>query len=57
MTKTSADFLREFQRDHKIEETMIFGKTRLQLLVEWKERNKNTQQIQERLAYVLDIRM
>jgi hypothetical protein len=34
---------------------VIFGKTRLHLLVEWKDHNKAAIQIQERLAYVLDI--
>lgn len=53
--KTTSDFLREFQREHAVKETMIFGKTRLHLLAEWKDHNKAQIQIQDRLAYVLDI--
>jgi hypothetical protein len=53
-TKKSADFLREFQKQHWVEETIIFGKTRLQLVAEWKENNK-AEIIQERLAYARDI--
>ena len=34
---------------------MIFGKTRLQLLVEWKENNREANQIQEKLSLVLSI--
>lgn len=52
LSKTSVDFLREFQRENLVEETMIFGKTRLQLLVEWKENTEESSQIQERLANV-----
>ncbi|ETI69442.1 hypothetical protein [Neobacillus vireti] len=54
MTKNTADFLREFQRDHAVQETLIFGKTRLHLLAEWKNHNKSASLIQERLAQVLD---
>lgn len=50
LSKTSVDFLREFQRENLVEETMIFGKTRLQLLVEWKENTEESSQIQEKLA-------
>ncbi len=55
MNKTSGDFLREFQRQHVVQETMIFGKSRLQLLAEWKDHNKASIEIQERLAYVLEV--
>ncbi|MEH6954450.1 hypothetical protein [Neobacillus drentensis] len=53
--KTSADFLREFQRVNVVQETMIFGKTRLHLLAEWKDHNNAANQIQDRLSHVLDI--
>lgn len=53
--KTSAEFLREFQREQVVEESSIFGKTRLHLLAEWKENNKEANQIQERLSLVLNI--
>ncbi|VEF46677.1 Uncharacterised protein [Bacillus freudenreichii] len=54
MLKTSADFLREFQRDQVVQESIIFGKTRLHLLVEWKEKNRGANQIQERLSLVMN---
>lgn len=53
--KTSSDFLREFQREQVVQESMIFGKTRLHLLVEWKENNREANQIQERLSLVINI--
>lgn len=51
--KTSAEFLREFQKEQRIQESMIFGRTRLHLLVEWKENNREADQIQERLSLVI----
>jgi hypothetical protein len=54
MLKTSAEFLREFQREQVVQETIIFGKTRLHLLVEWKENNRKANQLQERLSLVID---
>lgn len=55
MMKNSADFLREFQREHTVQETKIFGKTRLQLLAEWRDHSRVSMQIQEKLAFVIDI--
>lgn len=53
--KTSADFLREFQSKFKVEETVIFGKTRLQTLVEWKENHKGGKDIKEKLSEIVKI--
>lgn len=53
--KTSADFLREFKREQVVQESMIFGKTRLHSLVEWKENNREANQIRERLSLVKNI--
>jgi hypothetical protein len=55
LSKTSAEFYREFEKEKSIQETKIFGKTRLQLLVEWKGNNREADQIQEKLSLVLNI--
>jgi hypothetical protein len=54
-SKTTEDFIREFQRDQSVEETKIFGKTRLHLLVNWKNQNKDENTIRNKLSEVLDI--
>lgn len=55
MMKNTADFLREFQREHVVQETKIFGKTRIQLLVEWKDQTRTSTQIQGKLEYVINL--
>lgn len=52
--KTSGEFLREFQKNQTVEETHIFGKSRLQLVVEWKEKNCDVELIQENLSLILN---
>lgn len=54
-SKTTEDFMREYQRSQLVEETKIFGKTRLHLLADWKNRNKDEKNIQNRLADVLNV--
>lgn len=54
-SKSTADFLREFQNQQDVRETKIFGKTRLQLLVEWREQTKEITHVQEQLAEALNI--
>jgi hypothetical protein len=55
LSKRTDDFLREFQRDKSVQETSIFGKTRLHLLVDWRDKNKDFKMIQARLSDVIDI--
>jgi hypothetical protein len=56
-SKTTEDFIREYQRSQLIDETKIFGKTRLHLLADWKNRNKDEKTIQSRLADVLNVQI
>jgi hypothetical protein len=56
LSKSTADFLREFQNQQDVQETKIFGKTRLQLLVEWREQTKkDLNHVKEQLVEVLNI--
>jgi hypothetical protein len=55
ISKRTEEFLRDFQKDHSVKETMIFGKTRLHLLVDWKEKNRDSKTIQDRLADIIYI--
>jgi hypothetical protein len=55
LSKRTDDFLREFQRDKSVQETSIFGKTRLHLLVDWRDKNKDFKMIQAKLSDVIDI--
>ena len=55
MSKSTEDFIREFQKEQEVKETMIFGKTRLHLLVEGKDNNGTAKKVQERLAHVIHI--
>jgi hypothetical protein len=55
MSKSTEDFIREFQKEQEVQETMIFGKTRLHLLAEWKDKNSGARKIQERLSQILHI--
>lgn len=55
ISKRTEDFIRDFQKEHLIRETKIFGKTRLRLLAEWKEKNHDSKEIQDRLADILNI--
>ncbi|WAA11717.1 hypothetical protein [Fervidibacillus halotolerans] len=54
--KSTANFIKEFQDQYSVQETKIFGKTRLQLVVEWREHNtKDLKQVQQILSNVLKI--
>jgi hypothetical protein len=55
LSKSTRDFIMEFQKQNKIEETAIFGKTRLNLVVEWRSENKSVKEIQDNLSRILNI--
>lgn len=55
LSKSTRDFIMEFQKQNKIEETAIFGKTRLNLVVEWRSENKSVKEIQDNLSQILNI--
>lgn len=54
ISKKTVDFIKEFQNEQPIDETKIFGKTRLHLLAEWKESNKDFKDTQNNLSDILN---
>jgi hypothetical protein len=53
--KSTEEFLKEFHNEYKVDETLIFGKTRLKQLVEWKDAHKNVKEIEITLSSVIKI--
>jgi hypothetical protein len=53
--KSTEEFLKEFHNEYKVDETPIFGKTRLKQLVEWKDAHKNVKEIEKTLSSVIKI--
>ncbi|MEG0963408.1 MAG: hypothetical protein RSF88_11195 [Lachnospiraceae bacterium] len=53
ISKTVEEFIREFQNEVSINETLIFGRTRLRLLAEWKGSHKNWKEIENCLSTIL----
>ncbi len=54
-TKSSEEFLREYLREVEIDEAYIFGKSRLQLVVEWINKTKDHRDVKERLRKITSI--
>lgn len=55
ISKTVEEFIREFQNEIEINESLIFGRTRLRLLAEWKGSHKNTNEIEKSLSAILKL--
>jgi hypothetical protein len=54
-TKSSEEFLREYLREVEVDETYIYGKSRLQLVVEWINKTKDHRDVKERLRKITSV--
>lgn len=55
INKTVDEFIREFQNEVDINETLIFGRTRLRLLAEWKSSHKYAKEIEKSLSAITEL--
>ena len=55
ISKTVEEFIREFQNEIEINESLIFGRTRLRLLAEWKGSHKNANEIEKSLSAIIKL--
>jgi hypothetical protein len=55
ISKTVEEFIKEFQNETVINETPIFGRTRLRLLAEWKGCHKNAKEIEKNLSAIIKL--
>lgn len=55
ISKTVEELISEFQNEIEIKETLIFGRTRLKLLAEWKGSHKNAKEIEKNLSAIIKL--
>lgn len=55
INKPVEEFINEFQKDTAVNETLIFGRTRLKLLAEWLDAHKNAKEIEKRLSDIIQL--
>lgn len=53
--KSSEEFLRDYLCEFDVDETYIFGKTRLQLVAEWNSKTKDNRSVKQQLGKITSI--